>query len=102
MTTVWVSLLTLIGGAVASGVLTYVGTRRKLSLDYDADLRERRIKAYKDLWKRLEPLSKYVPATFSEADANDLAESMRTWYFRTGGLFLSLQREMIALHFRTS
>lgn len=89
MTTVWVSLLTLIGGAVASGILTYVGTRRKLSLDYDADLRKRRIKAYQDLWKRLEPLSKYVPATFSYADVNDLAKSMRTWYFHDGGLFLS-------------
>jgi hypothetical protein len=89
MTTVWVSLLTLIGGAVVSGALTYVGTKRKLSLDYDADLRERRINAYQDLWKRLEPLSKYVPPTFSHAVVNDLAESMRTWYFRDGGLFLS-------------
>jgi hypothetical protein len=89
MTTIWVSLLTLIGGAVASGVLTYVGTRRKLSLDYDADLRKRRIRAYQDLWKRLEPLSKYVPATFSGTDADDLAKSMSTWYFHNGGLFLS-------------
>lgn len=89
MTTVLVSVLTLIGGAVASGVLTYVGTRRKLALDYDADLRNRRIKAYQDLWKRLEPLSKYVPATFSHANAQVLAKSLSAWYFHDGGLFLS-------------
>jgi hypothetical protein len=65
MTTVLVSVLTLIGGAVVSGVLTYIGTRRKMALDYDADLRERRINAYQDLWQRLEPLSKYVPPAFS-------------------------------------
>jgi hypothetical protein len=89
MTTVLISVLTLIGGAVVSGALTYLGTRRKLALDYDADLRERRISAYQDLWKRLEPLSKYVPAAFSHADAEGLAESLRTWYFHDGGLFLS-------------
>jgi len=89
MTTVWISVLTLIGGAVASGALTYVGTRRKLALDYDADLRKRRIEAYQDLWKGLEPLSRYEPIPFSHTEAKDLAEGLRSWYFRDGGLFLS-------------
>ncbi len=61
-----------------------------MALDYDADLRERRIVAYADLWSRLEPLAKYAPqASFSEVQAQELAESLRVWYFDKGGLFLS-------------
>lgn len=91
MTTVLLSLLTLVAGALVSGVLTYLGTRSKLVLDYDADLRERRIEAYADLWSRLEPLAKYAQKTsFAEGEARLLAESLRTWYFEKGGLFLSM------------
>lgn len=90
MTTVLISLLTLIGGALVSGVLTYLGSRSKLAMDYDADLRNRRIEAYSDLWSKLEPLAKYAPKeTFSETDAVSLAKSLRDWYFEKGGLFLS-------------
>ena len=90
MATVLLSVLTLVVGALVSGVLTYLGTRSKLALDYDADLRERRIVAYVDLWRRLEPLAKYGPkASFSQVEATELAESLRTWYFKRGGLFLS-------------
>jgi hypothetical protein len=90
MNTLLISLLTLVAGAVISGVLTYVGTRSKVALDYDADLREKRIAAYTDLWCRLQPLAKYPPQTsFSRTDATDLAESLRAWYFEKGGLFLS-------------
>jgi hypothetical protein len=90
VTTVLISLLTLIGGALVSGVLTYLGSRSKLAMDYDADLRKRRIETYSDLWSKLEPLAKYAPKeTFSEADAVSLAKSLRDWYFEKGGLFLS-------------
>ena len=46
MTTVdtWVVyLLTLVAGALLSGVGTYFATRSKLRFDYDSDLRQRRI-----------------------------------------------------------
>lgn len=90
MTAVLVSTLTLVLGALVSGVLTYLGTRSKLVLDYDADLRSRRVTAYADLWARLEPLAKYAAeSSFSETDAKDLATSLRVWYFQKGGLFLS-------------
>lgn len=90
MATVLLSLLTLVVGALVSGVVTYLGTRSKLVLDYDADLRKRRIEAYADLWSRLEPLAKYAQkASFSEEEVRLLAESLRTWYFEKGGLFLS-------------
>jgi len=85
-----IPLVTLVVGALLSGVATYIGTRSKLRFDYDADLRQRRIDAYADLWRRLEPLAKYVRTpSFTPVDADNLAASLRNWYFRTGGLFLS-------------
>jgi hypothetical protein len=90
MNTLSVSLVTLVAGALVSGVATYLGTRSKLVLDYDADLRQRRIDAYADLWKRLSPLAKYGRlGALTVSDVEALAESLRVWYFEVGGLFLS-------------
>ncbi len=91
MSTVWITILTLATGALLSGVATYIGTRHKLALDYDADLRQKRIVAYQDLWRRLGPLAKYGhTASLSAQGVDELAEDLRDWYFGTGGgLFLS-------------
>lgn len=90
METLWVSLVTLVAGALVSGVATFLGTRSKLVLDYDADLRKRRIDAYEDLWQRLSPLAKNGRlGAFATADAEELAESLHGWYFEVGGMFLS-------------
>jgi hypothetical protein len=100
VTTLLVSLLTLTVGAIVSGIVTYVGTRRKLALDYDADLRKRRINAYAKLWTLLEPLAKYSsPASFSRNDATRLVAQLQFWYFHEGGLFLSsaTRREYMTL-----
>jgi hypothetical protein len=80
--------------AIVTGVVTYFATvvkiRRELEASYDRDLREKRIEVYKDLWKHLEPLARYArPHPFSRAIAKDLTQTLRFWYFETGGLFLS-------------
>ncbi len=90
MDTLWVSLVTLIVGGLFSGVATYLATRHKLVLDYDADLRKRRINTYRNLWARLRPLARYGQLSeLSKDDVETLAEELRTWYFEVGGLFLS-------------
>lgn len=90
MATALISVLTLLIGAAVSGLVTYFETKRKLVFDYDADLRKRRIETYSDLWSRLEPLAKYAARSrFSKKDVEQLAESLRAWYFEKGGLFLS-------------
>jgi hypothetical protein len=89
-TTLAVSAITLVAGAVVSGVGTYLVARRTLAYEYDSDLRKRRIEAYTDLWRRLEPLAKDARTEeFTKADAQDFATCLRVWYFETGGLFLS-------------
>ncbi len=61
-----------------------------LQLEYDKDLRTRRIESYMDLCKRMIVLAKYPrPESLSYTDLEDLALSFRDWYFNGGGLIAS-------------
>ena len=86
----------LIGGAAGfvSAVITHFSTRAKIRLDlaaeYDKKLQEARLTAYKELWTRLEPLARYgreKPITY--ADLRDISNKTRTWYFHSGGIYLT-------------
>lgn len=88
------SISVALASAVVGGALTYVTSivkiRQDLAAQYDANLRQDRIKVYQQLWKTLEPLAKYAPASvFTFNTAQDLAAALRKWYFEQGGLFLS-------------
>ena len=85
-----IPVLTLVVGALLSGLGTYLGLRSKIRFDYDSDLRQKRIDVYADLWRLLEPLAKYARTSpLSGSDVDALAASLREWYFQKGGLFLS-------------
>jgi hypothetical protein len=89
---VLVPVITAVITFVVTAAATFVTTRRNLQLEYDADLRKLRIDAYLDLWQRLEVLSKYArPNTLARAEAQALAQSLRDWYFKKGGLYLSVE-----------
>src|SRR5215208_4144764 len=84
------------GLALVSGAfLALLGSRKRLEVEYDIELRGRRIEAYQALWKTLQPLAYYSPPeAVTYAVARDLSQALRTWYFEVGGLFLSeLTRE---------
>jgi hypothetical protein len=88
------SISVALASAVVGGALTYVTTivkiRQDLAAQYDANLRQDRIKFYQQLWMTLEPLARYAPASpFTFHTAEDLATALRKWYFEQGGLFLS-------------
>jgi hypothetical protein len=94
------SLVTAVVTAALAIVGTYYTTRRNLEVTFDTSLRELRITAYKDLWKKLDVLAKYGrPAPLTDKEAHDLAETLRIWYFETGGIFLSTRtrRDYFAL-----
>jgi hypothetical protein len=88
------SLLTgLISGAIAA-VVTYFATLAKTRLDltaeYDKELRQLRLAAYVELWKKLKPLARYSPEKpLTYHIVKETSESMRDWYFDTGGIYLS-------------
>ena len=46
---------------ITAVVLAVLGTRQRLEVEYDIELRKRRIEAYQALWKILEPLAYYSP-----------------------------------------
>ena len=86
----------LIGGlsGVVSAALTYVSTKAKTRLDlaaqYDKELQQSRLAAYKILWAMTEPLARYGRArTVSVGDVHKISEQTRDWYFQTGGIYLT-------------
>ncbi|MGH2743383.1 MAG: hypothetical protein ACRDLY_09430 [Thermoleophilaceae bacterium] len=87
----WELVAALVTGVV--GLVAYwAKSLRELKLKYDAELREARLRRYRALWAALEPLAKYARprgGTISRGDVNNLASALKTWYFRTGGLYLS-------------
>ena len=88
------SLITgLISGAITA-VVTYYSTLAKarldLTIEYDKELRQSRLKAYQDLWQHLKPLARYTAEhPLSYRIAKKTSEQMRDWYFDRGGIYLS-------------
>ena len=91
------TLLSLLAGLISgaiTAVVTYFATLSKarldLTIEYDKELRENRLAAYKELWPKLKPLARYSPENpITYNVVKDTSEKMRDWYFDTGGIFLS-------------
>jgi hypothetical protein len=76
-------------GAVAGIVTTAWKSRKDLEAQYDIDLRKRRIEAYGELWRTLEPLAYHFGSRPTYESVDNLGRALRHWYFHTGGLVLS-------------
>src|SRR5215208_2073776 len=64
--------------------------RLDLEIEYDKDLRTRRIEYYIELWSYLLPLARYPEAgPLSYDNVQQLSMALRDWYFKGGGLFMS-------------
>ena len=81
-------------GAAVGGVISWLTTnsrlRRELELLYDRDLREKRVAAYRELWKR----TKRVPRTrlrgeVTGATLREVREDWHNWYYDEGGIYMS-------------
>jgi hypothetical protein len=84
--------------AIISGLVGFIPTylaailkyRKELESEYDKDLRNKRIEAYKVLWCHLQPLAKYARIEpFSYNKVNTLLVDLRKWYFENGGIYLT-------------
>jgi hypothetical protein len=88
------SVITGLVSGILSSALTYFSTRSKIRLDltveYDKDLRNKRLELYKELWPKTKPLAEFspeAPVTFDVIKA--VSGDMRDWYFAEGGIYLS-------------
>ncbi len=93
-TTIVVAVLTgafgLISGAVVAYLSAIIKFRKDLESEFDKEIRKDRMAAYQELWGYLEVLARYDrPAPLTIQCAQDLAVSMRTWYYAQGGILLS-------------
>jgi hypothetical protein len=83
-------LLSALVGAAAGAFATAYKSRKELESLYDIELRRRRIDTYAELWKLLEPLAYWsAPQPLTYARLAPLSKALRSWYFGSGGLFLS-------------
>lgn len=90
----WADLGKPILGFLLGLASAYIGLHWKIKKDleaqYDKSLRLRRLKAYAELWKLLQPLARYSPPEpVTPAVLQKLSASLRRWYFEVGGLFMS-------------
>ncbi|HYN52787.1 MAG TPA: hypothetical protein VES62_17850 [Thermoleophilaceae bacterium] len=77
-------------GALAGAFAAAYKSRKELESLYDIELRRRRIDAYVQLWKLLEPLARWSPPRpLTYHSLAQLSRALRSWYFSSGGLFLS-------------
>jgi hypothetical protein len=94
------TILTAAGGAavIIAGLAAWLGKvwadritqAQKLLSDIDVDLRNRRIAVYAELWKSTAILPMWPRATgVTYEQLTRFSESLRTWYFQTGGMYLS-------------
>lgn len=82
------------GAGIVSGIITHFSTRAKVRLDlaavYDKELQDSRLKEYKLLWAKLEPIAKYGrhgPLTTTQVQV--VSTDTRVWYFQSGGIYLT-------------
>ncbi len=95
----WATSLPVVSGfgAVLLAIVTFFLGRRaerekvrdQLSVAYDQELRKERLRAYRALWKTLEPFALYAPPPLQYRQLADVSRELREWYFKTGGIFLS-------------
>lgn len=94
------TVITAAGGSalVVAGLAAWLGKvwadrmsqSQKFLQGIDIDLRKRRIDVYGELWKATALLPKWPRATgVTYQQLLQLSESMRSWYFEKGGMYLS-------------
>jgi hypothetical protein len=97
-----VALVGLVGvlvTAVITALATAAKVKQDLEADYDLALRDERLAAYRELWRRLEPLAKYFRAEeVTYRRLRELGTELRSWYFHTGGIYLTAQSRDAYFH----
>lgn len=75
-----------LGSAVSLAVVnSWITTRAGI----DLELRTERLKVYPPLWQATSSVSRWPRQQVSRGSLRQLHRSLRTWYFSTGGMYLS-------------
>lgn len=89
----WIAASSLFA-VVVTALFGLIANRQKFREDlqskYDSIIHNQRTAVYLPLWKDLEALARYAPPEpVTPNKLKELSRTLREWFFRTGGLFLS-------------
>ncbi|MFI5708183.1 hypothetical protein [Kribbella sp. NPDC051620] len=85
MRAVVTGVLALLTAGVIALVNSWISTRAGI----DENLRDQRLAAYPELWKATGAVPRWPRTEPTRGQLAELHESYRTWYYATGGLFMS-------------
>jgi hypothetical protein len=74
-----------VSGLVSAAANTWLANRSKVS----EELREQRLKAYPNVWKRTAKFSRWPRNDVTNAELAEFERDLRTWYYDVGGLYMS-------------
>jgi hypothetical protein len=75
----------------------------ELMVQYDTDLRNKRIEAYKGLWMELKPIEFFsLRRNLTTEGVEEVATKLKNWYYDVGGLFMTNDSNSKYLDFNTS
>src|SRR3954451_821616 len=77
--------IALVGAAALALVNSWITARAGI----DGELRTKRLTVYPPLWMATSAVSRWPRTNLSRASLKQLHDDLRSWYFETGGLFLS-------------
>lgn len=64
--------------------------RRELELLYDRDLREKRVAAYQELWRRTKRVPRHrLAGEVTRNTMREVREDWHDWYYDGGGIYMS-------------
>ena len=90
-------LAVVVVSSVVGGVVAFVGALAKNALDIrskvDEQLRDLRRPAYENLWRETALLPKWPRAQLTHGQLAKFSEDLRSWYFETGGMWMSRQTQ---------
>jgi len=81
----WIALVGVLGAVLGAALSSWLAGRAKAA---DA-VRELRLKAYPAVWEQTSVISRWPRTDATWSHLCDLHVTLRTWYFETGGLYLS-------------
>ncbi|RPJ51603.1 MAG: hypothetical protein EHM21_02320 [Chloroflexi bacterium] len=85
-----VAIISFFGGAIVTYLGAILKYRKDLELEYNKDLRAKRIDEYRRLWQLTEVFPRYErPQGLFIKDLQCFQTNLQKWYFQQGGLFLS-------------
>ena len=81
----WIALVGVVGAVLGAVLSSWLAGRAKAA---DA-VRDVRLKAYPLVWEQTSVVSRWPHTDANWAHLSDLQLALRTWYYETGGLYLS-------------